>query len=194
MPLTRRSLLALGAGGAGLLAVGGVGLALRRGEIAPAPAGLRVLDDHAYAVLAAVAVRMLRADGALPAPRELGIPALVDAHLSTLHPADQGEVILGLRLLDNALTGLVFDGRPRPFTACDGATQDAVIAAWSGSTLLLRRKVIKALRGLIVATYWGHPEVYAAASYPGPPDYGAWPPPGMVPANADAAPAEEAPE
>jgi hypothetical protein len=49
-------------------------------------------------------------------------------------------------------------------------TQDAVLAEWADSSLKLRRTIYKALRGIIVAAYYGNPATYASVGYPGPPD------------------------
>jgi len=171
MTLSRRSALRVGLGVVGLAAAGGVGLALHTGDLPAAPSTLQVLDAHTHGVVAAVTATMLPAGPGRPDPLALGIPALVDQHMATMHPADQAELLQGILLLDNALVGLLMDGRPRTFTACDPATRRATLEAWRTSDIEVRRVVYKALRGLIVAAYWGHPDLYAAAGYPGPPTF-----------------------
>ncbi len=185
MPPSRRSLLKLGLGGAALLAAGGLGLGLWPGPVRPTPSGLAVLDPRSYSVLAAVADRICPGGEGLPAASDLDVAALVDSHLARLHPADAAELLQGLVLLENALAGLIFDGRPKPFTACSPEVQDAVLLAWQGSRVTVRRVVFQALRGLIAAAYWGHPDLYAAVGYPGPPDYSGF---GLPPAAAEEAP------
>jgi hypothetical protein len=185
MTLTRRSVLRVGLGAAGLAAVGGVGLALHTGDLPAPPGALQVLDAHTHAVVAAVAATMLPAGPGRPDPIALGIPALVDQHMATMHPADQAELVQGILLLDNALVGLLMDGRPRTFSASDPDTRRATLEAWRTSDIEVRRVVYKALRGLIVAAYWGHPELYAAAGYPGPPSFTRGPTPAPDAGTAD---------
>ena len=66
---------------------------------------------------------------------------------------------------------MLLDGRATPFTLLGPAEQDAVLDDFRTSRIPIRRSVYKALRGLIAASYWGDPRLYAAAGYPGPPDY-----------------------
>lgn len=167
--------LSFGVGGAALLAAGGVGLGLLPGVIRTPPAGLTVLGPREYSVVAALAACHCDAPG-LPAADDLDIAALVDQHLSSMAAADREELLLGLNLLENALAGLVLGGRPRTFTGSPRAVQIATLTAWRQSSLLVQRKVWKATRNLVVAAYWGHPELYAHAGYPGPPDFSGWAP------------------
>lgn len=185
MKLTRRTMLRAGLGAASMAALGGAALALQTGDLPAPPSALQVLDAHAHAVVAAVAATLLPTGPGRPDPLALGIPALVDGHMATMHPADQAELIQGILLLDNALVGLMMDGRPRTFTACDPQTRRATLEAWRTSRVEVRRVVYKALRGLIVAAYWGHPELYLAAGYPGPPRFDRAPAPAPAGASPD---------
>ncbi len=172
MTSTRRSLLRAGVAGSILLAAGGVGLGLYPSVERAAPQGLKVLDARSWSVLAAIADRLCPGGDGLPSARDLGVATLLDQTLHTLHPLDAAELHQLLLLVENALVGMVFDGRPRPFTACSPPQQDRALAAWRDSRLQLRRSGFKALRGLIMAAYWGHPDTFAGSGYPGPPDFG----------------------
>lgn len=161
-----------GLGGAIALAAGGVGLSLQR--TAPREPGrpLRALDARTFSILAAVADRVAPAREGFPAASDLQVAEKVDELLATVDPAVVDEVTQVLHLLENGLAGLVFDGRPRAFTALDPAAQDRALAAWQGSRLHLRRTAYKALHGLCAAAYYASPEIYPAVGYPGPPDFG----------------------
>lgn len=176
MAWNRRRFLQVGLLGAGVLALGGVGLALRPGALRAPRRPLRVLDATAFSVLAAVAERVAPggtgADGArFPPASEVLVAEKLDELLSTSDPAMATELTQALLLLENALAGLVLDGRPRAFTACTPDEQDVILEAWRTSRLQVRRQVYKALRGLCASTYYGSPEVFAAVGYPGPPDF-----------------------
>ncbi|MCB9664599.1 MAG: gluconate 2-dehydrogenase subunit 3 family protein [Alphaproteobacteria bacterium] len=170
--LGRRAFLGLGLLGGAALALGGVGLALQPG-VARAPATpLQALSPRAFSVLAAVADRVCPGGEGAPGAAEVGVAEKVDALLATSPPTFRTDIEQALLLLENALPGLLLDGRARPFTACDAATQDATLEAWQTSSLGLRRQVYKGVRGLVVAAYFGSPETYRSASgYPGPPDF-----------------------
>jgi hypothetical protein len=169
MGLSRRALLLTGS--AALVAAAG-GLALWPGPTLSPPGPLRALDARTWSVLASVAQAMCPGGDGLPSADELDIASGLDLTLSTLHPADQAELKQGLLLLDNALPGLLLDGRPQPFSRADVGVRAATLLGWRTSRIGLRRQVFKAVRGLVMAAYWGHPRLYAAAGYPGPPDFG----------------------
>ncbi|HHO53690.1 MAG TPA: hypothetical protein ENK18_23160 [Deltaproteobacteria bacterium] len=169
---TRRHLLKLGLFGAGLLAVGGVGLGLRPGSRAPVPRTLAALEPDAFRVLAAVADRICPATGLLPPAAELRLAERVDAHLATLHPDDVAELSRALLLLENALAGLLIGGSTVPFTLRPPEAQDRTLARWRGSRFVVLRSAFKALRTLCVTAYYADPRVGRAIGYPGPPDYG----------------------
>jgi hypothetical protein len=192
MALSRRSFLGLGLGGAAVLAVAGLGLLPT--TLRPSATPLRVLSPRAFSVLAAVADRICPGDGAFPSASELRVaesidallavsdPSMgaelrvaesIDALLAVSDPSMGAEIGQALLLLDNALAGLLLDGRPTTFTGASPEAQDATLAAWATSSLVLRRKVFKALRGLVAGAYYGNPRVYAAVGYPGPPDFSA---------------------
>lgn len=155
-----------------MLALGGVGLALRPGaDVALPSTVLQVLTPRQYGILVALADRLCPGGPGRPSASEVGVASKVDALMAVLHPADAAELCQGLLLVENALVGLILDGRPTPFTRLDPAEQDAVLRTFRSSRLPIRRIVYKALRGLVAASYWGDPLLYASAGYPGPPDY-----------------------
>jgi hypothetical protein len=196
MPLSRRSLLGIGLGGSVLLALGGVGLALRPGASVPLPDGLRVLDARRYATLWHLAERMCPGGGLFPAASALGVAAAVDTQLVRMPAGDVAELLQALDLLENALTGvLVGGGRTAAFSASAPADQERTLDTWRTSRIHVLRGAYKAWHGLVSAAYYGNPLVYAAVGYPGPP---AWllvaarataPPPPDPAAAVDADPA-----
>jgi hypothetical protein len=167
---TRRNVLKFGLAGAALLALGGIGLGLR-GTVRHAPAtALLALDEVEFAVLWAIAERVCPANGAFPAASSLQVAEKIDALMATLDPATVGETKLVLRLVENALPGLLLDGRFTTFTGSSPDVQDRVLEAMRTSRLPVRRTMFKALAGLVGATYYAQPEVWGAVAYPGPPD------------------------
>lgn len=171
MPISRRSILRFGLGGAALLALGGVGLSLQPTRMRTPRRKLQVLDETTYSILAAIADRISPAGDGFPASTELEVPEKIDALLARSHPAVGAEVKSVLQLIENGAAGLLFDGHPRPFTARTPAEQDATLQAWRSSRLHLRRTAFKAVHGLCTAAYFASPEVYARVGYPGPPDF-----------------------
>jgi hypothetical protein len=197
MSIPRRTLLRYGLLGAGLLAVGGVGLGLRPGAQRQPARPLRALDAVAFSTLAAIADRVCPggtgANGArAPSARELQIAEKIDDLLATCEPGLVAELNQALHLFENAVTGLLFNLRPSPFTLADGATQDRILEDWRTSRLHVRRQVYKALRTLCASTYFAMPEAWPSVGYPGPPDFSAWTPP-VDPPDAAAPPSPTAP-
>lgn len=167
--MDRRSFLKKGLLGGALLALGGAGLALRPGRHLASPTQpLRVLDDRTFQVVVAIAGRVV----ALPDADPVAIAHTVDASLSRVAPDAQTEVAQLLGLFENALPGLLFDGRVTPFTALDSDAQDRVLEAWRDSRLALRRSGYQALRKLCLGAHYGDPRTWPALKYGGPPDLG----------------------
>jgi len=165
--MDRRTFIRRGLFGGLLLAVGGsVGLvAWPSAENAQPRRPLRALNARQFAILAAVAGRMVTAPGADP----VTIAERVDAQMATAPPevrADFGKLLL---LFENALAGFVLDARARPFTRLAPAAQDDVLADWRDSRLALRRSGFAVLRKLTQAAHYAAPEAWADVGYPGPP-------------------------
>jgi hypothetical protein len=167
----RRGFLKKGLVGAALLAVGGgTWLVTRRTRPAPALDGpLRALSPEEATVVLAIADRLVPERSGFPRPLEVGVPRKVDAMVALAHPATQKEVRQLLRLFENALTGLLFDGQFRPFTASSPRGQDDRLRGWARSRIALRRSGFQALKKLVYAAYFGSPETWEAIGYPGPP-------------------------
>jgi hypothetical protein len=175
--LTRRSLLKRGLLGGALLAAGGAaGLALRSGRLVPLPAqGLRVFSAREYAVLDAVARRMVRPRTGWPTVDEIGVALAVDRIAARTEASVQKELKQLLGLFENGLAAFLFGGRTRPFTALEGLDQDRVLGEWRDSRLSIRRTGFAALRTLVLAGYYQSPRVWKAVGYPGMPE-GFWQP------------------
>lgn len=165
--MNRRTFIRRGIFGGLLLAVGGsVGLAVWPTDRMARPRRpLRALDERQFSILATVAGRMVQAPGADP----VEIAHRVDAQMATAYPevrADFGKLLL---LLENALAGLILDGRLKPFTRLSPAAQDDVLQSWASSHLAVRRTGYAALRKLTQAVFYAGPEAWPEVGYPGPP-------------------------
>lgn len=167
--MNRRGFLKKGLFGSALLVLGGGGLALQpTRRLAPPPERLLVVGERGFQVLVAVAARVVTVAGADPAAIARG----VDEALSRAVPEGQKDLADLLGLFENALPGLLLDGRARPFTQLDPAAQDRVLASWRDSRLVLRRSGYQALRKLCLGVYYGDGATWPALHYPGPIDLG----------------------
>ncbi|MBL9038337.1 MAG: gluconate 2-dehydrogenase subunit 3 family protein [Archangium sp.] len=157
--------------GTALLAVGGGGwLALRSSTLLPAPSeGLLALSVREYSVVAALAGRLIPARAGFPTVEALKVPLACDRILTQVDVTARDELKQLLMLFENALAGFLLGGRTRPFTELSGDEQEAVLVEWRDSSLALRRTGFLALRGLVMAAYYGNPLVWPALQYEGPP-------------------------
>jgi len=162
--MKRRRFLKLGILGGVVLGAAGLGLWPSRKEHAPKRA-LKVLDERRFAVMAAVAARTVRTKAADP----VEIAHRVDDYLALQTEQVQGDIKSLLLLFENALAGLLFDGRVKPFTRLSPEAQDGVLLAWRDSKITVRRAGYHALRKLTMSAYWAMPEHWAEAGYNGPP-------------------------
>lgn len=166
--MNRRSFLRKGLLGGALLALGG-GLALAPGKhLANPTRALRVLDVHTFQVMVAVAARVVTAPGVDP----VAVAEGVDEALSRALPESQADLVKLLGLFENALPGLLLDGRMAPFTRLDGPAQDRVLEHWRDSRFVLRRSGFHALRRLCLGVFYGDPSAWPSIHYGGPPDLG----------------------
>ena len=151
MVSSRRSFLKKGLFGGLLLALGGGGLALYpSGHVASPTAPLLVLSEASFQVLVAVAARMVTAKGADP----VAIAHTIDRTLTGTLPESQVDVNKLLGLLENALPGLLLDGRAQPFTRLSAEGRDRVLETWRTSRFALRRTGYQALRKLCLSSYY----------------------------------------
>ncbi len=170
--LTRRSLLQRGLWGGALLAVGGAGgLALRGSRTLPMPPeGLLVFDAREYAVLDAIAHRLVRPRTGWPAVEEVRVAFVADRVVARTEPSVHKELKQLVGLFENGLANFLFGGRTLPFTRLPAAEQDRVLAEWRGSRVTLRRTGFQALRTLLLAAYFQSPLTWAPMGYAGPPE------------------------
>ena len=167
---SRRRLLKAGLFGAGAVAVGSVLLATRSTRLKTPKAGLRLLTAEEYAVLAAVAARLIPGSERAPSADKLGLADTIDQLFAGKeHDVQQG-LKLALTLLENALAGALFEGRLTPFTQLTASEQDGVLRSFRASRLTFRRSIYAALQGLVSAVYFGDARAWPAMGYPGPPD------------------------
>ena len=152
--------------GGGLLALGGVGLGLYPSkEVAVATEPLAALGARSFQVLVAIASRIVTAKGASP----VAIAHGVDRSLSYALPETQKAINDLLGLFENALPGLLLDGRVKPFTRLSPDSQDAVLSSWRTSRIELRRTGYQALRKLVLAAYYMEESSWGPLAYPPPP-------------------------
>jgi hypothetical protein len=174
---TRRGFLKRGIFGGVLLAAGGATfLALRPSRKVPLPPeGLIALDETEYAVVQALAERMIPAREKFPSVDQVRVAFNVDRILARADPGACKEVKQLLKLFESALPGLIFGGRVQPFTQLPAAEQDAVLGEWRDSRLAIRRTGLQALRVMVLAAYYSSKLCWPAVGYAGPPQ-GFWQP------------------
>lgn len=155
-----------------MLAAGGAGfLALRPGKRVPLPSGgLRVFSEREYAVLDALAHRLIGTLPGWPSVEEVGVAFAVDRIAERAEASAQAELKQLVGLFDNALAGFLFGGRTAPFTSLDAAAQDKVLREWRDSRIAIRRTGYNVLRTLVLAGYFQSPLTWKPIGYPGPDD------------------------
>jgi hypothetical protein len=163
--LNRRSFLKRGLVGGAVLFLGGGTLALLpTKEIATSTKALSVLTPRAFQVLVAVAKRVVP-DTADAASVAQGVDDLLRRAPREVQ-SDFGDL---LGLFENALPGLIFDGRALPFTRLSPESQDAVLRSWRDSHFAIRRSGYNALRRICLAVAYGDDATWPAIGYPEPP-------------------------
>jgi hypothetical protein len=172
---SRRGFLKKGLFGGAVLALGGAGFfATRPTRLVGMPQeGLLTFDEKEYAVVHAIAARMVPARPGFPTIDEVRVAFNADRVLQRADAGARGEVKQLIGLFENGLANLIFGGRTKPFTQLDGVEQDEVLREWQDSRLEIRRTGLQALRALVLASYYGSPLTWKAVSYGGPPE-GFW--------------------
>jgi hypothetical protein len=164
----RRTFLKRGAIGAGVLLLGGVGLAaFPSGDLAAPTRALAVLTPRAFGVLAAIAKRVVTVEGA----DAVTITHGVDDALRHANAQTQGDIVALLMLFESALAGAIFDARVMPFTRLSPEKQDAVLDAWRRSRVDIRRTGYSALKQMCVAAHYITLENCSSFGYPPPLPY-----------------------
>lgn len=160
--MKRRGFLKVGLVGGALLAASGATVALLPGDRSVRPrTPLLSLTDAQFAVLVAVAARVLARTTADP----MTVAHAVDTALRLAPPEVRKDLGLALGLLDNALVSLVTGGRPTPFTMLDEAGQDAALRRWGDSRIALLRSAYQGLRKLSLAAHYATPAAAGALGY-----------------------------
>ena len=170
--MKRRRFLQLGLGGTALLAVGAIGLGLQPTRLHADTPTLKVFSPKEYAILHAMAQRICPGGDGLPSIDDLQVCEKLDTLFSRMSPRDQKDIKLALNVFENAVAGLVLEGRVTPFTQLDPKAQDDVLERWRDSSLSTARVIFRSVRDLVAGTYWGDPRCFAAVGYPGPPALG----------------------
>ena len=167
----RRSFLKRGLVGGAVLALGGgTALFLRPGKEVELPSeGLLALSSREYAVVMALAGRMIPVSGDFPTLEKIRVGLNADRILTRVDDTALKEMKQLLNLFENALPNFLFGMRFAPFTQQSAAAQDEVLGEWLRSGLAVRRTGYTALRGLVLAAYFVSPETWPAIGYPGPP-------------------------
>lgn len=168
---SRRGLLKRGLLGGALLALGGGSWLALRGtkEASVPPEGLLVLSSREYAVVGALALRLVPLRSGWPSPEDVRVAFNVDRILVRADEGVRRDVKALLALFENALAGFIFAGETAPFTRLSPEAQDARLRGWQESRLALRRTGFEALRALCMAAYYGSPLTWQSLGYLGPP-------------------------
>jgi hypothetical protein len=163
--MKRRSFLKTGLLGAGLLALGGAGLALfPTRSIATPTRALRVIDRKGFQILVALAGRFVQDTDRDAVAIAHGVDDLL-THLPLEVQVDTRKL---LTLFESALGGLLLDGRLLPFTRLSPSSQDDVLRRWRESRIAVRRIGHQALKKLCYVAHYSQPSSWAAIGFPPP--------------------------
>jgi hypothetical protein len=168
---TRRGFLRKGLFGGAILSLAALGwLGTRKGvEVALPAKPLEAVSPAQYAVLVVLAQRFIPKRANFPTSDALGVAKAADAIIALLDPSARTEVLQLLSLFENGAATLLLSWRfARPFTRLGVDEQDVLLEDWRTSRLTLRRTGYMALRGLLMASFYGNPATWGAVGYPGP--------------------------
>lgn len=167
---SRRSFLKRGFFGGLVLAMGGGALLVtRRSATVDIPAGLQILNASEYAVVWSLVQRFVPVRDGFPSPDTLKTALAADAIIAMTEEVTRQELRQLLMLFENALPNFLFGFRTSPFTQLSPTEQEQVLTEWRDSKLTIRRTGYSALRGIIMAAYYGNPMTWSAVGYGGPP-------------------------
>lgn len=167
---SRRGVLKKGLLGGVVLALGGgTWLFTRPSASIDLPEGLRVLNAREYACLHALVQRFIPPHENFPDADALNTTVAADGVMAMMEEVTRDELKQLINLFENALPAFLFGRRRQTFSMLPMDQQFAVIDEWRDSKLTLRRTGYLALRGLVMAAYYGNPKTWPAVKYPGPP-------------------------
>lgn len=162
---SRRRLLKLTAGAAGLAAAG-VGSVLALRGSAPPVAGLRALSDHEYRTMAALADAMYPDDRLPQGAARADLARAFDGYLADEPEWARDEAKQALALLE--LGPLLFERRLTTFSNLSRAERVAHFARWGESDNGLRRQVATGFRKFLSLVFYDQPVAWAEIGYEGP--------------------------
>jgi hypothetical protein len=164
LPLTRRGVMGVGLGTLALLAAGSLLPAGCR-RYPRAIGGLRHLDAKEYAIVTALANRLLELDDD-EAGERIDVALRIDAAMSAWEPATRRQLRTILRVFEHGTH--LFDLRRRRFTLLTPSQQRQSLDGWMNSSLGARRVVFRALKALVMQGYYQDDAAWAAVGYDGP--------------------------
>jgi hypothetical protein len=169
---SRRAFLKTGAAGLALVALASFGLAAQRTRLRAAPsAGLKVLSQAEYSILAAIAARFCPAPApGVPGADEMDVALLADRLFERAEDDIQAGLKLALHVVESPLTGAALLEHTAPFTQLSPEKQDSALEWFRISRVALRRTIYRSMSGLVGALYYGDPRSWPGVGYPGPPD------------------------
>jgi hypothetical protein len=168
---SRRTFIKTGLlGTAGLVVLGGL-LSARQTVLRQTPKqGLKVLTAAEYAVMSAIAARMIPPAGeGAPGALALDLPATLDAFVASGPAWLQKDFKALLWVVENALVGALMLERVTPFTQLSPDAQDRALEAMRASHVPLRKAMFYALKGLCASMYYADDRTWARMGYSGPP-------------------------
>lgn len=175
--LSRRSLLKLGVAGSVVLGttslVGGLaGCGKREQAIAQGFTFLRDADVVLFRALTPVVLgSALPTDAAAAAARTAEVLKRIDIAGLLLGPPSQIEVYKLFDLLHMRVTRWLTTGVGAPWNEASAEDITNFLERWRGSSISLFNAGYRLLTKLVAASYYGIPETFEMAGYPGPLDY-----------------------
>ena len=88
--------------------------------------------------------------------------------IASLPAAVAGELMTGIDVLGNRITVMLLTGRFVPFASLDERTRAAMLDRLGTSPLPPLRTLYQAIRRLVLATFYSHPDAQSAVGYRGP--------------------------